>query len=121
MKKMIILGFIAIFVLVGCSQNPYKDTEPDVEGLIYNIQEEDNRFLVVADIEDVDVPYDQWFEAGNYAVEFRVDDNTIIKRGKTKLKFSDLEKGQRIKVWHTGVLAESYPMQGEAVYIEIVD
>lgn len=123
MKKILVVLF-TILILVGCqltNQTKVPEREADVVGLIYQLESDNNSILVVSGIEDIDIPYDEWFEEGKYAVVFRIEKDTIIINGKDKLDFSLLKEGQRVKVWHTGVLAESYPMQGEAVYVEVLN
>ncbi|WP_313347118.1 DUF3221 domain-containing protein [Sedimentibacter sp.] len=124
MKKcLILLSFIMIFTMAGCTSasNKLPDRDPDAIGLIYEIDAESQRILVVSDIENVDITYDEWFEAGKYAVFFKVTEDTIINDNGTVSDFSSLKEGQKVEIWHTGVLAESYPMQGEAVYVNIVN
>lgn len=121
MKKILALCLIMIFVFVGCSTDKLPDKEPDVIGLIYEIEDESQRILVVKDIENVNIPYDEWFEAGNYAAFFKVDKDTTIIDNENVVDFSSLKKGQKVELWHTGILAESYPMQGQAVYINIIE
>ncbi len=124
MKKiLIVLSLVMVFALSGCTSDsnklPAKD--PDVIGLIYKVDTESQRILVVSDIENIDITYDEWFEAGKYAVFFKVTEDTKINDNGTIKEFSSLKEGQKVAVWHTGILAESYPMQGEAVYVNIID
>ncbi|WP_312811248.1 DUF3221 domain-containing protein [Sedimentibacter sp.] len=124
MKKcLILLSFIMIFTIAGCTAASDKlpDRDPDAIGLIYEVDAESQRILVVSDIENVDISYEEWFEAGKYAAFFKVTKDTTINDDGTVTDFSSLKKGQKVEVWHTGVLAESYPMQGEAVYINIIE
>lgn len=121
MKKILALCLVMIFIFIGCSSDKLPNKEPDVVGLIYKIENESQRILVVKDIESVNIPYDEWFEAGNYAAFFKVDKDTTIIKDENTLDFSALEIGQKVELWHTGILAESYPMQGQAVYINIID
>lgn len=119
MKKLLALCLIMIFIFVSCTSDKLPGRDPDVIGLIYKIENE--RILVVSDIESVDITYDEWFEAGKYAAFFSIDKDTTIIKNEKVVDFSSLEKGQKVEVWHTGILAESYPMQGKAVYINILD
>lgn len=122
MKKILALCLIMIFIFVGCtSSDKLPDRAPDVIGLIYEIDTESQRILVVSDIESVDITYDEWFEAGKYAAFFRVTEDTTITDNGTEMDFTSLKVGQKVELWHAGILAESYPMQGEAVYINIID
>lgn len=123
MKKILILCLIMTFIVVGCSatNNNLPDKPFDMTGLIYELDTENQRILVVSNIDNVDIPYEEWSEGGNSAAFFKITEKTIINFEDKNVDFSTLEEGQKVEVWHTGVLAESYPMQGEAVYIKIVD
>ncbi len=70
---------------------------------------------------DLDTSYDEWFEDGNMAINFQINNKTIIKQGKQKISFSDLKAGQLVKVWSTGPLGESYPYHGFAKQINVIE
>lgn len=112
-----------IFTITGCAStsNKLPDREPDAIGLIYDVDNDGQRILVVSDIESVDIEYNEWFEAGKYAAYFKITEKTTINDKGTIADFSSLKKGQKVEIWHTGILAESYPMQGEAVYVNIIE
>lgn len=120
MKKILILLSITI-VLMGCNSKNENDIrrDPDIVGLIYESNQ--NRILVVSDIENADIPYDELFQGGYNAIYFTINDKTIINEGNTKTSASELRKGQAVEAWSTGALAESYPMQGTAAQINILD
>lgn len=122
-KLLILLSLIMIFALSGCvsTSNKLPDRDSDAVGLIYDIDTEGRRILVVSDIESADIAYDEWFQAGKYAAYFKITEKTVINDNGAITDFSSLRKGQRVEIWHTGILAESYPMQGEAVYVNIID
>lgn len=123
MKKILLLCFIMIFAIIGCSVDTGKlpNRQPDVTGLIYDIDAESQRILVVSGIDNIDIAYDEWFEKGNFAAFFKISEDTTISTGDKSVDFSALKKGKKVELWHTGVLAESYPMQGEAIYIKIIE
>lgn len=123
MKKILILCFITALLIVGCSATSGKipNRPPDAVGLIYDMDIENQRILVVSDIDNVDIAYEKWFEAGKYAAFFKVTNNTIINDDSEEVDFSSLSKGLKVEIWHTGAVAESYPMQGEASYINIIN
>lgn len=50
-----------------------------------------------------------------------VTDNTTIRRENGDAATADdLKLGTSVRVWFTGPVAESYPVQGEASYVEIL-
>jgi hypothetical protein len=107
--------------LAGCLavSGADEDTPPEMTGLIFDI--DGGRILVVAGIEDANISYDTWFEAGNRAAWFAVTGDTVIKRGGKTVSADQLEKGMKVQVWAVGPMAESYPEQGEAKKIVIVE
>lgn len=111
----IILVILAILI-ISCSSKPEK--EPDITGIIYSKNQQS--ILVVEGI-NLHNSYDEWFKEGKMAINFTVNNKTAINQGKQKLNFNDLEEGQMVKVWSAGPLAESYPMQGTAKKIIIID
>jgi hypothetical protein len=51
---------------------------------------------------------------------FRVGDRTDVRRvGGARVRGEDLREGQRVRVWVTGPVAESYPVQASARVIVI--
>jgi hypothetical protein len=102
----------------GCSRSEGSGN-PDITGLIFAI--EGDRILIVAGIEDVDTDYEDWFEAGNRAIYFAVTDKTVIEAGGEKGSFDILRLGQKVEAWADGPLAESYPEQGAAKRIVILE
>lgn len=118
MGKFLMLTLTVLFLLAssGCTDN---GTPPEITGLIMDV--EGGRILVVKDLEDAGTPYDEWFEAGNRAVWFTVTGNTVIRLSGKKVSPEELAKGQKIQVWAAGPLMESYPEQGEARQIVIME
>jgi hypothetical protein len=51
---------------------------------------------------------------------FRVGDRTDVRRvGGARVRAEDLREGQRVRIWVTGPVMESYPVQGAARAIVI--
>ncbi|MDY6827614.1 MAG: DUF3221 domain-containing protein [Bacillota bacterium] len=130
MKKGILFFLLPCLILVvlavGCTaEQPVDDVDEDVDemepisGLIYEIDE--GKILVVSEIKDVNIPRQLWFEGGKRAVYFAVDDDTVIELDGEQLGQDKLARGQKVDVWHEGFLAESYPEQGKAITISIVE
>lgn len=112
---------IALLIAAGCGEdqdNPIETPGP-ISGLIYSYEE--NVILVVGEIDDVNIPREEWFEAGRRAVYFTITADTVIEHEGEAVAPERLARGQKVDVWHEGFLAESYPEQGGAVRIVIVD
>ena len=119
MKRVLLIMITALFLLpvalTGC-RGPAGP--PALEGLVFSI--DGRQFLAVEGIEDAGVPYDEWFEDGNNAIFFTVTDKTRFVREGKKASFSDLEVGQKVRVWAEGGIMKSYPGQAGADRVEII-
>jgi len=117
------LAVLLVFGLftAGCGQEQGEqiDSPDPISGLIYEI--EGNVILIVGEISDVNIPREEWFEAGRRAVYFTVTDDTVIELGGETVSAERLSRGQKVEVFHEGFLAESYPEQGGALRIVIVE
>jgi outer membrane lipoprotein-sorting protein len=118
MKKCIFIAIVltVLLLVAGCGGSP--QAEADITGLIFSVDE--NRVLIVADIETVDMPYEEWFEQGNRAIWFTIGNKTKIQfaDGK-KATASDLKEGQKVEAWTDGATMKSYPEQAGAQKIVI--
>ena len=114
-NKTVLLLTIALLLFFGVSCSP--ESKPDITGIIFSM---DGETILVVEGVELDTSYDEWFEDGNLAISFTVDDKTIIKQGKENISIDDLNKGQMVKVWATGPLAKSYPLQGTARQITVI-
>lgn len=115
LKKVILaITILLVPVITGCSVK----APADITGLVY--QMEDGSILVVEGISDVTTPYAEWFEKGNKAIVFEVNDKTSVYMGSKKTSINALQAGQQVEVWSTGALAKSYPMQGTAKRVKIL-
>jgi hypothetical protein len=123
MRKFLLFALLAVYLMAaaGCVavSGADQDTPPEITGLIFDV--DGSRILVVKGIENIDMPYDEWFEAGHRAAWFTVTGDTVIKSGGAAVSAENLEKGQKVQVWAVGPMAESYPEQGEAKIIIIVE
>lgn len=88
-------------------------------GLIYSIEE--NRILVVHDLENVNIPWNSWFETGKRAIVFSITADTVIELDGEAVNPDQLERGQSVEVFYSGALAESYPEQGSADKVTIIN
>ncbi len=113
------MAFLMMIILLlgaGCGTSGSTSTSPNINGLIYSIHA--NTILVVEGIDTVDIAEDEWH--GKSAYYTRITTKTVIQsENGDKLNVNDLNKGDHVLVWHTGVVLESYPMQVEAVKIVV--
>ena len=110
MKK---LGPIALLLLIACngttggaadSQSAESNEKPaDIAGTVTHI--EGDHLRVEATPEEF---------RGDKAVIAVTDDTTIRDAAGRTLSLADLRKGQRVRVWFTGAVAKSYPLQATA-------
>lgn len=112
--------FAVLLTAAGCSVvlGSGENTPPEITGLIFSV--DGNKILVVKGIENANIPYDEWFEAGHRAIYFTITGSTEIRYSGKKVSMEKLEKGQKVQVWAEGPLMESYPEQGEARKIVIM-
>ncbi|MDZ4133168.1 MAG: DUF3221 domain-containing protein [Dethiobacteria bacterium] len=121
--NLLLVTLLAITMLTaaGCGggeEEPVNEVEP-ISGLIYSIEE--NAILVVGDINNVNIPRVEWFENGKRAVYFTLTEETVIEAEGEVVTVDQLARGQRVDVHHEGFLAESYPEQGGALKVVIID
>jgi hypothetical protein len=121
--KVLLFALLAIAMLAaaGCgdeTEGPVDEVEP-ISGLIYSLEE--NAILVVGDIDNVNIPREEWFENGKRAVYFTLTTETVIEYEGEVVAADQLARGQRVDVYHEGFLAESYPEQGGALKVVILD
>ncbi|GAA0361081.1 DUF3221 domain-containing protein [Bacillus horti] len=123
---LLLLG-LTIVLLAGCGTDGMStgeggslDDTPYFEGMIYSIAEGGNSILVIQGIEHADIPQSEW--QGKEAISFSFDEAvTFYDKEGNEITKDRLIKGQMVRVYHTGTLAESYPMQGRAIAVQIVD
>ena len=127
MKKLnyILIITVILFMLLGagCSVNgdePKQEPgQEPISGTVYSI--EDGRILLISGLEDVNIPRSVWFEQGNRAVSFAVDEDTVVELDGEQVDTNYIARGQKVDVYHEGFLAESYPEQGKALRVVITD
>ena len=92
--------------------------EPFITGIIFDVEE---RILVVAGIETADMEYNEWFEKGNRAIWLAVTDAVIVDKDGERKTAQALKRGQRVQAWVSDPVMESYPEQGSADKVVILD
>jgi hypothetical protein len=121
-KRMGMLVLVLLcLVFSGCAKvvdDPADETSSH-SGLIYSIEE--NRILVVEGIDRVNIPWNSWFEAGKRAIVFSITADTVIELDNETVTADQLRRGQSVEVFYSGALAESYPEQGSADKVMIIN
>lgn len=110
---------LAAIAAAGCSREAEGPEPPAVTGIINAV--EDNVILVVEGIEKGGLPAEEWMESGYRAVNFTVTGDCIIERDGETVSPDQLVVGLKVEVWADGPLAESYPEQGKAKRIVILE
>jgi hypothetical protein len=113
-----ILLLVIILGFTGCGNfqevNPTY-SEPGIRGYITKIDSENGNasILVEGNIEE-DTQFDKALA--------RIDKNTMIQKDNLSRLFevSDLNVGDKVEVYFTGAIAESYPVQGTAAIVRII-
>lgn len=117
--KLISLMCIILILCVGCGNSgSFSNKTPHIDGLIYSLHE--NSILVVEGIDSVDIPQSEWQGKPAYSIKISTKTKIETEDG-ISISAADLQKGDHVKVWHTGTIAESYPMQVEAVKIIVMN
>jgi eight-cysteine-cluster-containing protein len=109
-----LLGVATLYLYDKDFEEPLNFDDPYITGSIYDINEE--RVLVTEGVEDED-------ELGimftGKAIWLSVTEETkILNSNDEEISFNELEIGERVTAWTTGVIAESYPEQGTAKMIK---
>lgn len=113
----ILLSIFILFGIVGCSRHDSKG-KVGIRGDIKEIKLSDDKetasILVEGKIYE-DTDYDK--------AMIRVDKKTKIHKldSKDNISINDLKEGMKVEVIFTGPIAESYPVQGAAEIIRIVE
>ncbi len=111
---LVVSALAAALPLAGCAAEPAPPgTRPEASGEV--VEREDAaipfRFLVVGDGEASE--YDQaWVTVDEETDVFDAEGETVLPDA--------IVVGARLEVWFTGVVAESYPVQGTASAVRIV-
>jgi hypothetical protein len=108
MSKVAWIVVVAVAV-GGCVASPLG--EPSLTGLITNAG--GDRILVEENPQDT---------AGSAKAAVRISEQTeILYSSGARASRNDLRVGERVRVWFTGPVAQSYPVQATAERIEILE
>ncbi|GEM_PF-6365535 len=121
-KYIIIVLLVGLFLAYGFYSSD-EVIDPDregstLEGIIYELEED--RFLMAEGIfsEEYQDPGDLQGDAAYVTV---TEETEIVDINGEPTDFENLEIENKVYVWVEGPLMESYPMQGEAAKIEVIE
>ena len=115
---LVILQVFALLAIMGC-QNPAILVPPDMVGLVKDFQEGADVYHCSILVEEDATSNSQYGLAW-----IKITESTILTRNGVKVEEAAcllLVTGMRVQVWFEGPVMESYPVQGYARRIEIVD
>ena len=104
------LARVALLAALGCAPNggTLPNDAPFMSGTITTIGRVAEGWRVRVEERPQDV-------SGSAKGVFRVGDGTIVRRPDgSRVRAEDLREGQRVRVWVTGPVMESYPVQAGA-------
>lgn len=101
--------------IVGCSEEPQDII--GIRGEIKEIYKTEDELSVTGILVEGEVQDDTMYDSGNITI----DDNTEIYMGEEKISTEELETGLMVEVVFDGPVAESYPVQGTAKKITIIE
>jgi hypothetical protein len=124
-----VLVALSIAIVAGCGRPagggttatppsvPPAGARPDITGVVRTLTQGDGGLVLL-------VVADAGASGGVDRASVRVTSATTVwapaGEGRTALSASDLHAGQRIAVWFTGPVAESYPVQAAAGAIQVL-
>ena len=119
MKKfvLIVLSVVMLFTVVGCSRNDTED-KVGIRGEITEIVLDDKGEAAAIMVEgkvEPDTVYDK------ARVGIREDTEIYEKVAMKKLGVESIKEGLKVEVIFSGPVAESYPVQGTAKVIRIIE
>lgn len=108
---MVILAIIS----VGCSERSVETI--GIRGEIKELYAEEDDLNLTSFLVEGEVQDDTMYDSANVSI----DEDTEIYRGEEKTSIDELEEGLMVEVVFDGPVAESYPVQGTAKKIIIID
>ena len=110
----LLLGVATLYLYDKDFEEPLNFDDPYITGNIYDVGEE--RILIAEGIEDED-EFDIMFSGK--AIWLSITEETkILNSNNEEISFNELEVGEKVTAWTTGLILESYPEQGTARIIK---
>jgi beta-N-acetylhexosaminidase len=117
---LIVLAVILMINTAGCGslKNSDENEKIDIRGLITNISINDSKMISTIMVEgkvESDTIHDK--------ASIRLEKKTKISKGSgnQKLSADELKEGMKVEVIFDGPVAESYPVQGKAKSIRVIE
>jgi hypothetical protein len=111
-----VLAWCAVSIAAACapSGSPLPNDDPFISGTVTAVDRVAQGWTVRVEEHPQDI-------SGSAKGVFRVGERTDIRRaaGGGAVRVEELRKGQRVRVWVKGPVAESYPVQADARLIVI--
>lgn len=113
----IIAVISAIYVLNKNNENSDQNAAAttDIRGLIRAIDKDENKTTGSIYVEGAITPDSQYDRA-----VIRITEDTVIEKNGVKVTIEDINANDVVQVKFTGTIAESYPIQATASYINII-
>lgn len=117
MRRVLAIGLILILAVatVGCSEEA--DDTIGIRGEIKEVYTGEDEVFITGILVEGEIQDDTMYDSASITI----DDNTEIYVGGEKISLEELEIGQIIEVVFEGPVAESYPVQGTAKKITIIE
>lgn len=118
MKRIYILClmFVLALVIVGCNEEDTIDVI-GIRGVIKEIYTTEDDLSITGILVEGKVQEDTMYDGASITI----DENTEIYMGKEKVSAEELVTGLTVEVVFKGPVAESYPVQGIAKKITIIE
>lgn len=118
MKRIVGLALILIFVLLlnGCAKEGLSQVI-GIRGEIKEVYLSEDGTTISGILVEGEIQEDTMYDYANVTI----DENTVIYIGEEEATLEDLEEGLKVEVIFDGPVAESYPVQGRAEKINILE
>lgn len=110
-SALVVMVLCLIIFIAGCTLKENVGIRGEIKE-IFNVEDNIIGIYVEGEIEE-DTIYDK--------ANISINDKTKVFKGDNKVNFIELKEGQIIEVIFDGAVAESYPVQGKAKKIKILE
>jgi len=118
MKKVVFLTIIFMLLLLvyGCTKEGLSQSI-GIRGEIKEIYLSEDNTTISGILVEGEVEEDTMYDYANVTI----DEKTLIYKGEEEVTIEDLEEGLKVEIIFDGPVAESYPVQGVAERINIIE
>ena len=118
MKKIVCLTiiFVVLLLLYGCAKEGLSQSI-GIRGEIKEIYLSEDGTTISGILVEGEVEEDTMYDYASVTI----DENTLIYKGEDEVTIEDLEEGLKVEIVFDGPVAESYPVQGVAERINIIE